>query len=140
MSFRVVVNADGQYSIWADDSAAPDGWIEEGTTGSREECLDHIDRVWTDARPARAWIRTWLAETVAKVSDGQVTAAEVLAADCSFQAMGVTSLATVRLVDAIEMEFDVAVDFSDGNALEDLAGLTDFVASRRMQALVAQQR
>jgi MbtH protein len=28
-----------------------DGWHEEGTTGTKEECLAHIETVWTDMRP-----------------------------------------------------------------------------------------
>lgn len=47
----VVVNHEEQYSIWAADRDLPAGWRAEGTSGTREECLDHIERVWTDMRP-----------------------------------------------------------------------------------------
>jgi MbtH protein len=47
----VVVNHEEQYSIWPAESALPAGWRAEGTTGSKQECLDHIERVWTDMRP-----------------------------------------------------------------------------------------
>jgi MbtH protein len=137
MSFRVVVNADGQYSIWPDDSTVPGGWIADGTIGSREECLDHIDRVWTDMRPARAWIRTWLCDTIAATSDGQLTAAEVRSGGRTFQAMGLTSLATVRLIDAIDREFDITVDFDSDGALEGLERLTEFIAVSRVRSMVA---
>lgn len=30
---------------------APLGWRDEGTTGSGEECLAHVEKVWTDMRP-----------------------------------------------------------------------------------------
>jgi uncharacterized protein YbdZ (MbtH family)/MFS family permease len=52
--YQVVVNHEEQYSIWRADQDPPAGWRVEGTSGSRQECLDHIDRVWTDMRPLSA--------------------------------------------------------------------------------------
>jgi MbtH protein len=49
--YRVVVNLEEQYSIWPEGRALPAGWRDEGTAGSRESCLAHIDEVWTDMRP-----------------------------------------------------------------------------------------
>jgi uncharacterized protein YbdZ (MbtH family) len=49
--FRVVVNHEEQYSIWPDYREIPTGWREAGVTGTREQCLDHIETVWTDMRP-----------------------------------------------------------------------------------------
>lgn len=49
--FKVVVNDEDQYSIWWDGRELPSGWRAEGTQGSKEECLAHIDEVWTDMRP-----------------------------------------------------------------------------------------
>ncbi|GAA1332250.1 MbtH family protein [Saccharothrix algeriensis] len=49
--FLVVVNDEEQYSVWFADRDLPPGWRAEGTSGTREECLDHIARVWTDMRP-----------------------------------------------------------------------------------------
>jgi MbtH protein len=49
--FLVVVNDEDQYSVWAADLAIPDGWRPEGTDGTRQECLNHIDDVWSDMRP-----------------------------------------------------------------------------------------
>ncbi|MER5648315.1 MULTISPECIES: MbtH family protein [unclassified Streptosporangium] len=54
MGHRVVVNHEEQYSIWPDGRDLPDGWREEGVSGTKEECLAHIDRVWTDLRPLSA--------------------------------------------------------------------------------------
>ena len=130
MSFRVLVNLDGQYSVWPEGSPIPAGWVADGTTGSREECLEHVDAVWTDQRPARAWI----AEAVSKASDGELTPSAVLAADCSFTALGVPSLALVRLVDAIETEFAVTIELDNGQAMESLDSLTAFVARQRLPA------
>jgi MbtH protein len=49
--FLVVVNEEEQYSIWQQDMSMPGGWHAEGFRGSRQECLDHIEQVWTDMRP-----------------------------------------------------------------------------------------
>lgn len=49
--YLVVLNHEEQYSIWQDNQDVPPGWRREGTGGTREECLAHIDRVWTDMRP-----------------------------------------------------------------------------------------
>ncbi|MBM7076598.1 MULTISPECIES: MbtH family protein [Micromonospora] len=49
--FLVVRNDEEQYSIWAADRDLPAGWHDAGFTGSREECLAHVDEVWTDMRP-----------------------------------------------------------------------------------------
>jgi MbtH protein len=49
--FKVVVNHEEQYSIWPADRDLPLGWQEEGTSGLKQECLDHIEKVWTDMRP-----------------------------------------------------------------------------------------
>ncbi len=50
-SYRVVVNHEARYSIWPGDQANPPGWSDEGTSGSRENCLHRIEEVWTDMRP-----------------------------------------------------------------------------------------
>ena len=62
-----------------------------------------------------------LAELVAEVSDGEVTAAAALAAEAPLPALGFTSLSQLRLVDAVEREFRVTIDLS----LEGLAALDD---------------
>ena len=50
--YRVVLNHEEQYSIWPMDRDIPLGWSDGGKTGTREECLAHIETVWTDMRPA----------------------------------------------------------------------------------------
>jgi MbtH protein len=49
--FIVVLNHEEQYSIWPADREIPTGWRAEGKSGSKEECLAHIETVWTDMRP-----------------------------------------------------------------------------------------
>ena len=52
--YRVVRNDEEQFSIWDAGSKPPAGWHDAGFTGTKTECLDHIERVWTDMRPAGA--------------------------------------------------------------------------------------
>jgi MbtH protein len=49
--FRVVVNDEEQYSIWTVDRPLPEGWRAVSFQGSEDECISHIDEVWTDMRP-----------------------------------------------------------------------------------------
>ena len=49
--FQVVINHEEQYSIWPADREMPLGWSAVGFTGNKQECLDHIEQVWTDMRP-----------------------------------------------------------------------------------------
>lgn len=52
--FQVVINDEGQHSIWPADRDQPEGWRHTGFVGDREACLQHIDEVWTDLRPVSA--------------------------------------------------------------------------------------
>jgi MbtH protein len=49
--FIVVTNHEEQYSIWPAGREIPNGWREDGVSGSKSECLEHIAQVWTDLRP-----------------------------------------------------------------------------------------
>ncbi|GAA3682243.1 hypothetical protein GCM10022224_053280 [Nonomuraea antimicrobica] len=76
-------------------------------------------------------LRRWLAHALAEASDGEVSAEELLRDGGSFAALGVTSIALVRLLDAVEEELDVLIEL-DGedwfpSGLDALAAL---VASR----------
>jgi MbtH protein len=51
MTHLVVLNDDGQHSVWPAGRELPAGWHAEGTEGSRQQCLEHIARTWTDMRP-----------------------------------------------------------------------------------------
>ncbi|WP_349368668.1 MbtH family NRPS accessory protein [Salinarimonas sp.] len=50
-TYKVVMNDEEQYSIWPDEREIPAGWRAEGKAGTKEECLAHIETVWTDMRP-----------------------------------------------------------------------------------------
>ncbi len=49
--WKIVVNIEDQYSVWPEGKEMPYGWREEGKSGSKEECLKHIEEIWTDMRP-----------------------------------------------------------------------------------------
>lgn len=51
--YKVVVNQEQQYSIWSVDRENPLGWIDEGKSGFKTECLTYIKQIWTDMRPLR---------------------------------------------------------------------------------------
>jgi uncharacterized protein YbdZ (MbtH family) len=51
VTYKVVINHEEQYSIWPADKENPLGWTSVGTSGKRQECLDYIEKVWTDMRP-----------------------------------------------------------------------------------------
>lgn len=50
-SYKVLINQQGQYTLWPDDLPAPAGWSEADKAGPREECLAYVKAVWTDMRP-----------------------------------------------------------------------------------------
>lgn len=49
--YKVVVNHEEQYSIWAADRENPPGWTDAGRSGSKAECMAWIQEIWTDMRP-----------------------------------------------------------------------------------------
>jgi MbtH protein len=49
--YVVVLNDEEQYSVWPTDRDLPPGWRAAGFSGSRADCLAHIEEVWTDMRP-----------------------------------------------------------------------------------------
>jgi uncharacterized protein YbdZ (MbtH family) len=51
IDYFVVVNDEEQYSIWPAGRGLPAGWTAVGDARPREECLNHIEEVWTDMRP-----------------------------------------------------------------------------------------
>jgi len=49
--YKVVVNHEMQYSIWPRSRENALGWFDEGKQGTKAQCLEYIDTVWTDMRP-----------------------------------------------------------------------------------------
>lgn len=54
---HVVVNDEEQYSVWPVGREIPAGWRTTGFTGTKQECLDHIEEVWVDMRPRSVRLR-----------------------------------------------------------------------------------
>ncbi len=50
-SYKVLVNDEGQHSLWPDAQPVPDGWTVVHDTDTRAQCLEYIEANWTDMRP-----------------------------------------------------------------------------------------
>lgn len=59
---QVVLNDEGQYSLWPANQVPPEGWHPEGFVASEEEALGHIAKVWTDMRPRSARLASFKRE------------------------------------------------------------------------------
>ncbi len=49
--YHVLINDEGQYSLWPSFIDIPDGWTIIHKSDSRAACLEFINRNWTDMRP-----------------------------------------------------------------------------------------
>jgi MbtH protein len=47
----VLLNEEGQYSLWSRGKTIPSGWRSAGKEGSKAQCLSYVDDHWTDMRP-----------------------------------------------------------------------------------------
>jgi MbtH protein len=50
-TFYVLINDEGQYSLWPTFVDVPPGWTITHGAESRRSCLDYITAHWTDMRP-----------------------------------------------------------------------------------------
>ncbi|MFJ4848483.1 MULTISPECIES: MbtH family protein [unclassified Streptomyces] len=50
-SYLVLVNAEKQHSLWPTFVDVPEGWEIAFGEASRQDCLDYVERTWTDMRP-----------------------------------------------------------------------------------------
>jgi len=50
-SFLVLVNDEGQHSLWPAYIDVPAGWATTFGPDSRAACLSHVETHWTDMRP-----------------------------------------------------------------------------------------
>ncbi|MBD9358042.1 MbtH family protein [Methylomonas albis] len=49
--YLVLINDEGQHSLWPAFREIPKGWKTIGPQGQRQICLDWIETHWTDMRP-----------------------------------------------------------------------------------------
>ncbi|MFD8803006.1 MbtH family protein [Streptomyces atroolivaceus] len=49
--YVVLVNHEGQHSLWPVFAEVPAGWTVAHPEDSRQACLDYIEEHWTDMRP-----------------------------------------------------------------------------------------
>ncbi|MEU2426356.1 MbtH family protein [Streptomyces sp. NPDC007851] len=49
--FLVLVNDEGQHSLWPEFAAVPAGWNAVFGASDRAACIDYINANWTDMRP-----------------------------------------------------------------------------------------
>ncbi|MFI1370235.1 MbtH family protein [Streptomyces griseochromogenes] len=50
-TYFVLVNAEGQHSLWPSAVKIPVGWAAEYGAAARKECIEYIDANWKDLRP-----------------------------------------------------------------------------------------
>jgi MbtH protein len=50
-TFHVLVNDEGQHSLWPSWKDVPAGWTIAHKSDTRAACLDYIEKNWTDMRP-----------------------------------------------------------------------------------------
>jgi MbtH protein len=50
--FLVLLNGEGQHSLWPSFADIPAGWKAAHGPDSRHSCLEYIAGSWTDMRPA----------------------------------------------------------------------------------------
>ncbi|UJW29856.1 MbtH family protein [Saccharothrix sp. AJ9571] len=51
-TFLVLVNDEGQHSLWPFFAEVPAGWTVAKQEDSRAACLEYVEQNWTDMRPA----------------------------------------------------------------------------------------
>ncbi|SOJ52757.1 Enterobactin biosynthesis protein YbdZ [Mycobacterium simulans] len=51
-NFLVLMNEEGQHSLWPEFIPAPSGWCIVNPVTTRRASLEYIERNWEDIRPA----------------------------------------------------------------------------------------
>ena len=49
--YLVLVNDEGQHSLWPSFTAIPSGWAEAFGPAERDACMEYVRENWTDMRP-----------------------------------------------------------------------------------------
>lgn len=67
-NYFVLINDEGQHSLWPVFADVPDGWEIIFGEDKRQACLDFIEKNWTDMRP-KSLIRQMEADAAARQND-----------------------------------------------------------------------
>lgn len=65
-TYVVLINHEEQYSLWPSAKSAPAGWTVVKTEATKDECLQFVEKNWTDMRPLslrKAMEQSQVAET-----------------------------------------------------------------------------
>jgi len=81
-TYHVLINKEGQHSLWPSFVEVPNGWTIILKSDSRAACLEFINRNWTDMRP-----RSLIEAMDGKVG-GEQTRANQNGADAGSSAQG----------------------------------------------------
>jgi MbtH protein len=49
--FHVLVNDEGQHSLWPSFADVPTGWTAKFGPDTRDACVAYVEEHWTDLRP-----------------------------------------------------------------------------------------
>jgi len=49
--YHVLINDEGQHSLWPSFKEVPAGWTIVHESDNRANCLEYINKNWTDMRP-----------------------------------------------------------------------------------------
>ncbi|GAA2642793.1 MbtH family NRPS accessory protein [Streptomyces vastus] len=135
-AYRVVVNDEGQYSVWPDHKENPPGWHDAGKTAGKQECLAHIEEVWTDMRPRS------VREAASDASPLVRLIAEVLETDPADiddeagpgRSGEWTSLKHVQLVIALEHTFGISLSQAEIRGLTSVAAIRGTLRAKNVLA------
>ena len=50
-AYLVLVNDEGQHSLWPEFAEVPAGWQAAFGPELRQACLEYVEKAWTDLRP-----------------------------------------------------------------------------------------
>ncbi len=50
-TYLVLINDEGQYSLWPEHIDVPAGWTVVHGPDTRQACVDHVEENWVDMRP-----------------------------------------------------------------------------------------
>ena len=67
--YFVLINDEGQHSLWPVFADVPDGWEVIFGEDGRQQCLDFIEKSWTDMRP-NSLIKAMEADAAARQDGG----------------------------------------------------------------------